>query len=122
MKVKIFTVLLSMFAFCVFYCPGEALSQVKGEAQNDTGQVSSESPTVGTPAQKIYIDPETGEFTVPPDQAPSDQAPSLVEESSVFPDEELEEIPCPDGGTIIDLKGQFRPSLIIKHDTGKKEE
>ncbi|MBW1745237.1 MAG: hypothetical protein JRI62_02050 [Deltaproteobacteria bacterium] len=119
MKVKIFTVLLSMFAFCVFYCPGEALSQVKGEAQNDTGQVSSESPTVGTPAQKIYIDPETGEFTVPPDQAPS-----LVEESSVFPDEELEETPSPvpNGGMIIDLKGHFRPSLIIKHDAGKKEE
>lgn len=117
MKVKIFTVLLSMFAFCVFYCPGEALSQDKGEAQNDTGQVSSESPTVGTPAQKIYIDPETGEFTVPPDQDPS-----LVEESTVLPDEELEEIPCPDGGMIMDLKGHFRPSLIIKHDTGKKEE
>ncbi|MEW5803959.1 MAG: hypothetical protein AB1847_17830 [bacterium] len=119
MKFKIFTVLLSIFAFCVFYCPGEAFSLDQREAQDDTVQASGESPDAGTAAQKIYIDPETGEFI-----APSGQGPFIVEKSSESPKEALEETPSPvpGGGMIIDLKGHFRPSLTIKHDFEKRGE
>jgi len=74
-----------------------------------------EIPSQGQAVQKVYIDPETGEFIDRPETTPAEERAS---EKAAFStsDEGLVEIPSPieGGGTMIDLQGRFRSPLTVK--------
>jgi hypothetical protein len=61
---------------------------------------------------RVYVDPETGEFTVPPKEARAAEAPA-PEAAFSTSHEGLVVIPSPvpGGGVMVDLKGRFRSPL-----------
>jgi hypothetical protein len=71
-------------------------------------------------ALRVYIDPETGEFTTPP--ARGVPATRTTPPSAAFSTshEGLEERPAPGGGIMLDLKGRFRTPLTATIDSNGK--
>ncbi len=69
---------------------------------------------------RVYIDPETGEFGVPPPEAGPEAALQL--QSLSTPSEELVEVPgtTPAGGFTLELNGQFQRDLIVTRDADGK--
>ncbi len=59
------------------------------------------------PGLRVYIDPETGEFTAPPAMplGESGQQPRAVQPA---PEPVLEAVPAPGGGMMVDLRGRFQ--------------
>ncbi len=73
----------------------------------------------GTAGMRVYIDPETGEFGVPPEAGPEA---ALQFQSLSAPSEELVEVPgtTEAGGFTVDLKGQFQRFLTVTPDADGK--
>ncbi len=68
---------------------------------------------------RVYIDPETGEFGVPPPEAaPPEAGPeaALQLQSLSAPSEELVEVPGQAGGFTVELNGQFQRDLTVIPD------
>lgn len=79
-------------------------------AKADGGQAAA-TPQ-GSPGMRVYVDPETGEFTVPPTEARAVEAPA-PEAATSTSHEGLVEVrsPVPGGGFMVDLQGRFRSPL-----------
>ncbi|MFO7715633.1 hypothetical protein [Desulfosarcina sp.] len=76
------------------------------------------TPHAGSPAQKAYIDPDTGELIPRPDRvAPAErdstQPPTLGASTDGM---EERSSPVPDGGVMIDLKGRFQNPVSVTVD------
>ena len=73
-------------------------------------------------AQRVYIDPETGEFTNPPEQEAGTARKRALPAASSTSHQGLEEKPSPveGGGTMVDLKGRFRSPLTATTDNNGK--
>ncbi len=69
---------------------------------------------------RVYIDPETGEFAVPPLEAAPEAA--LQSQSLSTPSEELVEVPgtTEAGGFTVELNGQFQRDLTVTLDADGK--
>ncbi len=69
---------------------------------------------------RVYIDPETGEFAVPPLEAAPEAA--LQSQSLSTPSEELVEVPgtTEAGGFTVELNGQFQRLLTVTPDADGK--
>jgi len=77
----------------------------------------------GAVNQKVYIDPETGEFINPPKQKNSDSKNSLSSSTTSNTSQQglMESVsPVPGGGMKIDLQGRFRIPLIVEQDNNNK--
>ena len=79
----------------------------------------------GAAGMRVYIDPETGEFGVPPPEAaPPEAGPdaALQLQSLSTPSEELVEVPgtTEAGGFTLELNGQFQRDLTITPDADGK--
>lgn len=140
--------LMILLAFCTHCTGGSPPSNTDGVKQTNTEATSPPHNTtaaqaqnknnVTTPGQsgafRVYIDPETGEFTTPPERgvpAARTTAPSAAFSTS---HEGLEErpSPVPGGGTMVDLKGRFQSPLtatidgngktIIEHQVSDEQE
>ena len=79
----------------------------------------------GAAAMRVWIDPETGEFGVPPPEAaPPEALPgaALQLQSLSTPSEELVELPgtTEAGGFTVELNGQFQSPLILTRDADGK--
>ncbi len=74
----------------------------------------------GAAGMRVYIDPETGEFGVPPPDAGPEAALQL--QSLSTPSEELMEVPgtTEAGGFTIELNGQFQRDLTVTPDADGK--
>ena len=74
----------------------------------------------GVAGMRVYIDPETGEFGVPPPEAGPEDALQL--QSLSTPSEELVEVPgtTAAGGFTVELNGQFQRDLTITPDADGK--
>ncbi len=91
----------------------------EGELNVPRSPVQGENVTdlYGSAAQRVYIDPKTGEFTGPPAKE-SRLTEALGPESSFSTsDQGLTEVPIPGGGFMVDLQGRFRNPLIAKETT-----
>ena len=75
----------------------------------------------GTSGFRAYIDPETGQLTVPPEDAPAEEPTAAALATS---DEGLVAVPSPvpGGGNVVDLKGRFRSPLMATVDAEGKVE
>ena len=73
-------------------------------------------------ALRVYIDPETGEFTNPPEQEAGTARKQALPAASSTSHQGLEEKPSPveGGGTMVDLKGRFRSPLTATIDGNGK--
>jgi hypothetical protein len=147
-RMKTLVLLAIVLAFCTQCTGGSPSSNTDGVKQTNTEVVSP--PHNATAAQgqnkenlstseqsgalRVYIDPETGEFTTPPARtvpATRTTAPPAAFSTS---DEGLEErpSPVPGGGTMVDLKGRFQSPLTatidgdgktkIEHQASDKQE
>ncbi len=79
----------------------------------------------GAPGMRVYIDPETGQFGVPPPEAaPPEAGPeaALQLQSLSTPSEELVEVPgtTDAGGFTVELNGQFQMDLTVTPDADGK--
>ncbi len=74
----------------------------------------------GAAGMRVYIDPETGEFAVPPLEAAPEAA--LQSQSLSTPSEELVEVPgtTEAGGFTVELNGQFQRLLTVTPDADGK--
>ncbi|MGD8371623.1 MAG: hypothetical protein PVF76_09020 [Syntrophobacterales bacterium] len=133
---KTLVVLVIVLAFCTHCSGGGPPSNTDGVKQNNTEATSSPRNTTAAQGQteenlttseesgalRVYIDPETGEFTSPPARgipAARTTAPSATSSTS---HEGLEErpSPVPGGGTMVDLKGRFHSPLTATIDVNGK--
>ncbi len=73
----------------------------------------------GAAGMRVYIDPETGEFGVPPEAGPEA---ALQFQSLSAPSEELVEVPgtTEAGGFTVELNGQFQIDLNVNKDADGK--
>jgi hypothetical protein len=121
---KTLFLLMIALAFCTNCTEGSPPSKTAGVNQTSS-QETLPSPNTAvaeeqnkknltSPAEsealRVYIDPETGEFTVPPEQevAAASTSPQGLEEKPS---------PVPGGGTMVDLKGHFRSPLTATIDS-----
>ena len=133
---KLHVLLILVLTFCAQCTGGSPPSKTDAANQNSAKEApTSPNATVAqeqnnqnfsagaeSEAQRVYIDPETGEFTSPPAKTvPTARttAPSAAFSTS---DEGLEEkpSPVPGGGTMVELKGRFRTPLTATIDSNGK--
>jgi hypothetical protein len=91
----------------------DGTSVTKQISEGDSVKQSGARPEKA-PAMKIYIDPETGNFSEPPTQpVPTESQKSFDASKELAP--ELRQVPSPrpGGGVMIDLKGRFRNPLTV---------
>jgi len=76
-----------------------------------TGLVSARAAGAGDeqPGMRAYIDPRTGGFATEP--PPAEPAPPLGAAQSQ-PAADLQAVPAPGGGVMIDLQGQFQSPIV----------
>ena len=133
---KPFVFLMIVLAVCT-HCTGgsppstsDGVTQTNAKAtppkSNTTAAQEQISKDVTTPGEsgalRVYIDPETGEYTTPP--APEVPAarklPSPAALSTSHEGLEEQPSPVPGGGTLVDLKGRFRSPLVATIDSNGK--
>ncbi len=92
-----------------------------------TAEPQDANPAVpqGAAGMRVWIDPETGEFGVPPPEAaPPEALPeaALQFQSLSSPSEELVEVPgtTEAGGFTVELNGQFQRDLTVTPDADGK--
>lgn len=85
-----------------------ATSAQSSLADDATAAAGADSVT-GRAGVRVYVDPETGEFTAPP---PDETVRPSVEASLSETGEGLVEKPAPSGGFTVDLKGRFQAPVI----------
>ncbi len=90
---------------------GPAQAQSGAPAAKADGGQAAAAPQV-SPGMRAYVDPETGELTVPPDDVRAAEAAAAAAAFSTS-HEGLVEVPSPvpGGGVMLDLKGRFRSPL-----------
>lgn len=109
--------LLTLAVLSVLIACGADTSTPGPERTLEPGDAEATSAPKVSAAQRIYIDPETGEVTTPPPRKrgeepdPSSSAFSTSHEGLVETPS-----PVPGGGTKIDLKGRFRSPLSATVD------
>ena len=132
MKPLVFFMII--LAFCTHCTGGNPPSNTDGVKQSNTEAVSSPRNTSAAQAQnkenvtnseesgalKVYIDPETGEFTTPPAKGAPTARTTAPPAAFSTSHEGLEERPAPGGGTMVDLKGRFRTPLTATIDGNGK--
>ena len=122
MVIKHFALIIVLLAFCTHCTDGESFSTGDSVKQTNanTEAVQRSKQTILTPqgeygAQKVNIDPETGQLVSPPEHevAPASQTeePSALSSSAEKMEEKLS--PVPGGGMMIDLKGQFQSPMSV---------
>jgi hypothetical protein len=107
-------------------CPG--IAQEPGSAQAPPGLPSEmadgardDSASAGSAGMRAYVDPETGEFAVPPGDAPA--AAALAPDAATGTAHEgLTETPSPvpGGGVMVRPEGRFRVPLVATRDADGK--
>jgi hypothetical protein len=107
-------------------CAGSAQETGSGQARSDTATAKQDEGQVsgtpqGSPGMRVYVDPETGEFTVPPKEARAVEAPA-PEAAFSSSHEGLVEVrsSVPGGGILLDLQGRFRSPLTATLGTDGK--
>jgi len=112
---------LKFVTVAAFFLAGVTLQSCSNPSTN-TGQTSSQTTGVTTsPGLKAYKDPVTGKFGPPPAGVQS-SLPSATIKNRQSTTSVLKEVPIPGigGGTMVDLKGQFRKDLIATKDANGK--
>jgi len=123
-----------VLAFCTHCTEGSPPSKTAGVNQTSAKETpTSPNTRVGqeqnnknltagaeSEAQRVYIDPETGEFTTPPEREIATARKQALTAASSTSHEGLEERPAPGGGTMVDLKGRFRSPLTATIDSNGK--
>lgn len=93
---------------------------VTGESQPKAAPVGSTAPRGG---MRAYKDPVTGKYVEPPAESASSPAPEQIAEPDVIrraPTGGVLLAPTPDGGTMLQLQGEFRSySTATKDEDGK---
>ena len=116
-----------ILAFCTHCTDGRP--PVKADGDRPADAVTTTAQTLETavpaasgtaPAQKAYVDPQTGELVTPPEpDAPAEAEGRAVQLSALGSSTEaMEEKPSPvkDGGMMIDLNGRFQNPLSATTD------
>jgi hypothetical protein len=116
-EMKRFALFMVVLAFCTHCTEGRSPSKIDSVRQTNTHvTIARQQAGMGlalpgaTIAQRVTIDPETGEFVSPPEHQ------TLAADESIQPSAfsiraemmEEEPSPVPEGGVMIDLKGRFK--------------
>ena len=133
---KNLVLLMIALAFCTHCTQGSPPSKTAGVNQTSAKEAppspnttvaqeqNNKNLTAGaeSEAQRVYIDPETGEFTNPPEQEAATASKQALPAASSTSHQGLEEKPSPveGGGTMVDLKGRFRSPLTATTDSNGK--
>jgi hypothetical protein len=133
---KNLVLLMIVLALCTHCTRGSPPSKTAGKNQTiaketpqspnttDAQEQDNKNLTAGVESEalRVYIDPETGEFTAPPEQENAAARKQALPEAFSTSQEGLEEkpSPVPGGGTMVDLKGRFRSPLVATTDSNGK--
>ena len=136
LKMKPLVLLLILLAFCTHCTEGSPDSRTAGMKQTSAKESPPSPNTTVAPEQnnknlpagvesealRVYLDPVTGEFTGPPEQEVAAARNLALPAASSTSQPGLEEkpSPVPGGGTMVDLKGQFRTPLTATIDSNGK--
>jgi hypothetical protein len=87
-----------------------AASKTEDESKTKEIETGPLVPSAGSPGMKVYRDPVTGKFLVPPPEKLLPAETPKAEEATSSSSEGLEErtVDKPGGGVMIDLKGRFQ--------------
>ena len=133
---KTLVLLVIVLAFCTHCTGGSPPSNGEGVQQTSAKETPpSPNTTVAqeqndknltspgeSEAQRVYIDPETSEFTAPPEREVATVRKLASPAASSTSHQGLEEkpSPVPGGGTMVDLQGRFRSPLTATTDSNGK--
>lgn len=128
--------LMIFLAFCTHCTGGSPPSETDGVKQTKVKATPPKSNTTvaqeqnknnfTTPGEsealRVYIDPQTGEFTTPPARGVPAARKTAPPAASSTSQQGLEEGPSavPGGGTMVDLKGRFHSPLTATIDGNGK--
>lgn len=126
-------IVLAFFTHCTEGSPPSKTAAVNQTSAKETQpsanttvaqEQNNKNLTAGTEseAQRVYIDPETGEFTTPPEREVATARKQALPAASSTSHQGLEEKPSPveGGGTMVDLEGRFRTPLTATTDNNGK--
>jgi hypothetical protein len=100
---------------------GTSLQQAQVVAPGSNTAMRGESAPAAGAASRVYRDPVTGEFTVPPPEVKVPTAPVTVREAtSTAPTPTMKETAVEGGGTKLDLQGRFRSYVSATKDSEGK--
>ena len=133
---KNLVLLMIVLAFCTQCTQGSPPSKTAGVNQTSAKEAPpSPNTTVAqeqnkkdltspgeSEALRVYVDPDTGDFTAPPEQEVAAASNLALPAASSTSHQGLEEkpSPVPGGGTMVDLEGRFRSPLTATIDSNGK--